>query len=113
MTKVAYLDTAGIWDATVSAPEQALSAVADASDVLDSAVLPEPDDIRSVVVFGMGTSSTAAELVAAFGAANASVPIVACNGYALPSFVGPDTLALRALVRWGYRGDVHHRHRSG
>ena len=93
MTKAAYLDTAGIWDATVSAPEQALSAVAYASDVLDGAVLPEPDDIRSVVVFGMGTSSTAAELVAAFGAANASVPIVACNGYAPPSFVGPDTLA--------------------
>jgi glucose/mannose-6-phosphate isomerase len=89
----AYLDTAGIWDATVSGPERALSAVAQASDVLDRAALPAHGGIRSVLVFGMGTSSTAAELVAAVGAAHASVPIVACNGYEPPSFVGPDTLA--------------------
>ena len=41
----------------------------------------------------MGTSATAAALVAAFGAAYGSVPIVACNGYVPPSFVGPQTLA--------------------
>jgi len=93
VSRPAYLDTAGIWDATVSAPEQAKSAVAHASALLDLAVLPEPDDIGSVLVFGMGTSSTAAELVAAFGAAHASVPVVACNGYVPPSFVGPHTLA--------------------
>ncbi len=92
MNGAAYLDTAGIWDATVSVPEQALSAVAHASDVLERAVLPEPGDILSVLVAGMGTSSTAAEFVAAFGAAYASVPIVACNGYVPPSFVGPHTL---------------------
>jgi glucose/mannose-6-phosphate isomerase len=89
----AYPDTAGIWDATVSAPELALTAVGQASHVLDTALLPGPDDVSSVVVFGMGTSSTAAELVAAFGAAYGSVPIVACNGYVPPSFVGPHTLA--------------------
>jgi glucose/mannose-6-phosphate isomerase len=88
-----YLDTAGMWDATVSAPEQALSAVRHASDVLDHTARPAADTISSVLVFGMGTSSTAAELVAALGAAYASVPIVACNGYAPPSFVGPHTLA--------------------
>ncbi len=93
MNGAVYLDTAGIWDATVSAPEQARAAVGHASDVLDGAVLPRPDAIGSVIVFGMGTSATAAQLVAAVGAATASVPVVACHGYAPPSFVGPRTLA--------------------
>jgi glucose/mannose-6-phosphate isomerase len=88
-----YLDTAGIWDATVSAPELARAAAAQAAEVLDAAALPAADTISSVLVFGMGTSSTAAEFVAALGASHGSVPIVAGNGYTPPSFVGPHTLA--------------------
>jgi glucose/mannose-6-phosphate isomerase len=88
-----YLDTAGIWDATVAGPEQAVAALALAGEVLDQAVLPAPDEIDSVVVFGMGTSSTAAQLIAAFGTAHGSRPIVVSGGYAAPSFVGPRTLA--------------------
>jgi glucose/mannose-6-phosphate isomerase len=97
-----YLDTAGMWDATVGAPEQALAAVADAGEVLVHAVLPSGDDIRSVVVFGVGTSATAAGLVSAHGAAHASIPIVVSSGYVAPSFVGPHTLAF-AL---SYDGDT-------
>jgi glucose/mannose-6-phosphate isomerase len=93
VSQAGYLDTAGIWDATVAGPEQAVAALAQASDVLDQAVLPAPDEIDSVVVFGMGTSSTAAELVAAYGTAHGSRPITVSSGYAAPSFVGPHTLA--------------------
>jgi glucose/mannose-6-phosphate isomerase len=88
-----YLDTLGIWEATVDQPEQALAAWAASADVLDTTVLPSPGTIRSVVVFGMGTSATAAEFVAAHGADRSSVPVSVGNGYAAPEFVGPHTLA--------------------
>jgi glucose/mannose-6-phosphate isomerase len=97
-----YLDTVGMWDATVGAPEQAIAAVAHAGDVLDGAVLPAPHDIRSVVLFGLGTSATAARFVSAHGTAHASLPIVVSGGDAPPSFVGPHTLAF-AL---SYGGDT-------
>jgi glucose/mannose-6-phosphate isomerase len=93
VNRAGYLDTVGMWDATAGAPEQALAAMAHAGDVLEGAVLPSFDDIRSVVVLGTGTSATAAELVSAHGAAHASIPIVVGSGYAAPSFVGPHTLA--------------------
>jgi glucose/mannose-6-phosphate isomerase len=97
-----YLDTLGMWDASTGAPERTLASVAEAREVLLGAVLPSGDDIRSVLVFGMGTSATAAELVSAHGAAHAPIPIVVSSGYAAPSFVGPHTLAF-AL---SYGGDT-------
>jgi len=93
VTSPQYLDTLGMWEATAAQPEQALAAWAASADVLDSAILPLPGAIRSVVVFGMGTSATAAELVAAHGADRSSVPVSVGNGYAAPEFVGPHTLA--------------------
>jgi glucose/mannose-6-phosphate isomerase len=93
VSQASYLDTAGIWDATVAGPEQALAALAQASVLLDEVVLPAPDEIDSIVVFGMGTSATAAELVAAYGNAHGSRPITVSSGYEAPSFAGPRTLA--------------------
>jgi glucose/mannose-6-phosphate isomerase len=88
-----YLDTLGMWEATTAQPEQALAAWAASADALDNAVLPPPSAIRSVVVFGMGTSATAAEFVAAYSADRSSVPVSLGNSYDVPSFVGPHTLA--------------------
>jgi glucose/mannose-6-phosphate isomerase len=88
-----YLDTLGMWDATAAQPEQLLATLAASADVLDDTELPAPGEIRSVVIFGMGTGATAAEVVAAHGAGLSTVPIALGNGYASPAFVGPHTLA--------------------
>jgi glucose/mannose-6-phosphate isomerase len=93
VTHPQYLDTLGVWDATTGLPEQVRAAVATAGAALAETPLPRPGDIRSVVLFGMGTSATAAEAVAAYGAGRASVPIWVGNGYESPAFVGPHTLA--------------------
>jgi glucose/mannose-6-phosphate isomerase len=93
VTPPQYLDTLGMWEATIAQPERALAALSASSDVLTHVALPPPGAIRSVVVFGMGTSATAAEFVAAYAADRSSVPLAVGNGYAAPAFVGPDTLA--------------------
>jgi glucose/mannose-6-phosphate isomerase len=93
VTHPQYLDTLGVWDATVGLPEQLRAAAATAEAVLEDTVLPRPGDIRSVVVFGMGSGATAAEAVAAYGTGRASVPVWVGNGYESPAFVGPHTLA--------------------
>jgi glucose/mannose-6-phosphate isomerase len=82
-----------MWDATAGLPEQLRTAIDGAAAVLDGTALPRSEDIRSVVVFGMGSSATAADAVAAFGAGRSPVPICVGNGYESPAFVGPDTLA--------------------
>jgi glucose/mannose-6-phosphate isomerase len=93
-----YLDTLGMWDATAGQPEQLLGALAASVEALDSAALPAPEQIRSVLVFGMGTAATAAEVVAAHAAALSSVPVVTGSGYDAPSFVGPHTLVFALSV---------------
>jgi glucose/mannose-6-phosphate isomerase len=93
VTSPQYLDTLGIWEATAAQPELALASWAASSEILDTTSLPRANAIRSVVVFGMGTSATAAEFVAAYGADRSSAPVSAGNGYAAPAFVGPHTLA--------------------
>jgi glucose/mannose-6-phosphate isomerase len=94
VTHPQYLDTWGIWDATAGLPEQLHAAVARSAAVLDGAVgaLHPRDSLRSVVVVGMGTSGTAADAVAAYGAAHAALPISVVKGYDVPAFVGPKTL---------------------
>jgi glucose/mannose-6-phosphate isomerase len=93
VTHPQYLDTLGMWDATAGLPEQILAAMATSAEVLHTAVLPPGDEIRSVVVFGMGTSNTAAHAVAAYGTDASSRPISVGNGYQSPAFVGSGTLA--------------------
>jgi glucose/mannose-6-phosphate isomerase len=93
VTPPQYLDTLGLWEATVAQPERALISLAAAGDVLDSGAAPPPGDIRSVVVFGMGAGATAGEFVAAYAADRSAVPVSAIHGYGVPSFVGPHTLA--------------------
>jgi glucose/mannose-6-phosphate isomerase len=93
VTPLQYLDTMGMWEATVAQPERGLAAFAASGDVLHDAALPPRSEIRSVVVLGSGASATAAEFVAAYTADRAPVPVSVGHGYTAPSFVGPTTLA--------------------
>jgi glucose/mannose-6-phosphate isomerase len=101
VTHPLYLDTLGVWDATAGLPEQVRAATEAAESVLRDTVLPRPRDIRSVVVFGMGSGATAAEAVAAYGAGRAPVPIGVGNGYESPAFCGPHTLAFAVSASGG------------
>ncbi len=102
MTAAPYLDTLGMWDAVSAQPEQWRTALASSLEVLDSAALPEPDAIRSVALFGMGTSGTAADAVAAYGAGRSRLPIWVGKDYGAPAFVAPHTL----VCALSYSGDT-------
>ncbi len=57
--------------------------------------LPDGDGINQVVVAGMGGSAIGADLLAAYVAPIAKVPIIVWRNYDLPAFVaGPDTLVI-------------------
>lgn len=58
-------------------------------------VLPEWTGIRQVVVAGMGGSAIAADLVGAYLAPHASVPVITLRGYDLPAWAkSSDTLVV-------------------
>ena len=93
MTHPQYFDTLGMWEATAGSPEQARLALSMAAQILDGTALSLPAQIDSVALFGMGTAATAAEAVQAYAATSCAVPVWVGNGYDVPSFVGPRTLA--------------------
>jgi glucose/mannose-6-phosphate isomerase len=56
-----------------------------------------PDEFRTarqIVVLGMGGSAIGGDLVRTLTAGRSAVPIVVSRDYDLPTFVGPDTLAI-------------------
>jgi glucose/mannose-6-phosphate isomerase len=93
VTHPPYLDTLGMWDAVAALPEQVLSAITASAEVLGDTALPAGDGIRAVAIFGMGTSGTAADAVAAYAAHRSSAPVWVGKGYGSPAFAGRDTLA--------------------
>ncbi|MGH2620675.1 MAG: bifunctional phosphoglucose/phosphomannose isomerase [Anaerolineales bacterium] len=56
--------------------------------------LPSLKTLRQVVIAGMGGSAIGADLLAAYAAPIATVPILIWRNYDLPRFVGPDTLLI-------------------
>ena len=56
--------------------------------------LPSLEPLRQVVIAGMGGSAIGADLLAAYAAPHARVPILTWRNYDLPRFVGPDTLLI-------------------
>ena len=56
--------------------------------------LPGLQDIRSVVVCGMGGSGIVGDVLRASFADRMSVPLIAVKGYGLPAFCGPATMLL-------------------
>jgi glucose/mannose-6-phosphate isomerase len=93
------LDTQGMLEATVALPEQMLDAVAAADSVVaDTGGLwparsaDDPSWVRQVVVFGMGGSGIAGDILLATAGAVLPVPASVVKSYVCPPYVGEGTL---------------------
>src|SRR5580658_1369363 len=82
-------ESVGMWDLTAGLPEQVRDAAEAAGRV---AGLPEGRTFSDVIVLGMGGSGIAGDVVVAAAAAELSVPAAVSKSYALPSWVGADSL---------------------
>jgi len=83
------LDTAGMFEAAASFPEQVAQAVS-AARGLDG--LPDRLYVENVVVLGMGGSGIAGDLMIAVAGPFLPVPVVVVKSYDRPDFVGPGSL---------------------
>jgi glucose/mannose-6-phosphate isomerase len=92
VTQPHYLDTLGLWDATAGLPEQLHQALSSSASTLDLTTLVSANEPSAVVVLGMGTAGLAGDVVAAYAAPYARVPVFVGRAYDLPAFVGPETL---------------------
>ncbi|HVM06468.1 MAG TPA: bifunctional phosphoglucose/phosphomannose isomerase [Acidimicrobiales bacterium] len=84
-----FLDTQGIWPATMGLPEQ-VERAAEAAASVDG--LPDRDEIENVVVLGMGGSGIAGDILLATAGPFMAVPVVVVKSYTLPAFVGEGSL---------------------
>jgi glucose/mannose-6-phosphate isomerase len=85
-------DSTGFLDTVASLPEQ-LAAAREAAAELDLSSLPKVEDVRNIVVLGMGGSGIAGEVMAAVANGSLPVPVTVLKQYRTPAFVGPHTLA--------------------
>ena len=95
-------DSVGFLDAVGGLPEQLADAHRTARETLDHAPLPASDDVRSVVVLGMGGSGIAGDVLAAVANSTLPVPVVVLKQIRTPRFIGPGTLAFAV----SYSGDT-------
>jgi glucose/mannose-6-phosphate isomerase len=86
-------DSLGFLDAVAGLPEQLAAAHENAADAIRATDLPAPEDVRNVVVLGMGGSGIAGDVFAAVGNGDLPVPVTVLKQYRTPRFVGPGTLA--------------------
>jgi glucose/mannose-6-phosphate isomerase len=84
------LDTLGMWDATAGLPEQVRDAAVTARAV--DGPLPSRDEVRNVVVLGMGGSGIAGDVVREIAGPFMPVPVVVHKGYGIPNFIDTSTL---------------------
>lgn len=73
-----------------------------ADDALASASLPAQKEITSIVLAGLGGSAIGGDLVRSYLQSKLSVPFVVNRTYALPAFVGKNTLVIAS----SYSGDT-------
>jgi glucose/mannose-6-phosphate isomerase len=83
------VDSEGMFAATANLPEQVAAAVAAARGV-DG--LPDRETIENVVVFGMGGSGIAGDILRATAGPFMAVPVLIVKSYTCPAFVGDETL---------------------
>ncbi|MCU0621857.1 MAG: bifunctional phosphoglucose/phosphomannose isomerase [Gemmatimonadales bacterium] len=82
-------DPRGMYDLALGFPEQCRAALR----LAEATPLPPADGaIRLVVVSGLGGSAAGGDVTRALIEASGSVPCLVNRDYALPHFVGPDTL---------------------
>jgi glucose/mannose-6-phosphate isomerase len=91
------VDSYGMWSFAASSADQVLDA---AKAAMQIAPLPALGPVDNVVVLGTGVSALAGSVVAAYAAPVVGVPVIACNGYELPMFVGERSLVF-AISRSG------------
>ena len=83
------VDSVGMWDLTARLPEQVSEAAAAAAQV---AGLPDGRTFRNVLALGMGGSGIAGDVLVAVAADQLAIPAAVSKSYALPSWVGPESL---------------------
>jgi len=81
-------DPHGIYDLTAAFPAQCR----EARRIAESATLPERSDTRLVVVTGLGGSAAGGDFTRALFEAEGRVPCLVNRDYALPHFVGAESL---------------------
>jgi glucose/mannose-6-phosphate isomerase len=84
-------DSLGFLDTVASLPEQ-LTAAHEAAAELDLSSLPGADDVRNIVVVGMGGSGIAGDVLASVANGALPVPVTVLRQYRTPAFVGPHSL---------------------
>lgn len=85
------LDPGGMYDAIRSFPQQLREGRERAAGVDPQIDL---QDVRCVVVTGMGGSAIAGDLLAALASSSAAVPVVVSRAYSLPAFVDDHALVI-------------------
>jgi glucose/mannose-6-phosphate isomerase len=94
-------DSLGFLDAVAGLPEQLATAHERAAEV-DLSAMPSADDVRNVVVLGMGGSGIAGDVLASVANGELPVPVTVLKQIRTPAFVGPNTLAFAV----SYSGDT-------
>jgi glucose/mannose-6-phosphate isomerase len=88
------VDSLGLWEATVSLPEQIEGAVQQSAESLDALVRPTSADVGNIVVLGMGASGLAGDVVAAVASPIAPVPVTVVKSYDAPHFIDRSSLVI-------------------
>lgn len=84
-------DSLGFLDAVASLPEQ-LTAAHESAAEIDLSGLPPADQVRNIVLLGMGGSGIAGDALAAVANGTLPVPVTVLKQYRTPAFVGPHSL---------------------
>jgi glucose/mannose-6-phosphate isomerase len=90
MRASAVVDTEGVFEATAALPEQIEAAVGAADAV--SGRVAELRPVQQIVVFGMGGSGIAGDILLATAGSVLPVPAMVVKSYECPAFVGEGTL---------------------
>jgi glucose/mannose-6-phosphate isomerase len=93
-------DSLNFLAAVASLPEQ-LAAAHEAAAALDLSALAPADDVRNIVVLGMGGSGIAGDVLASVANGALPVPVTVLKQYRTPAFVGPGTLAFAVSYSGG------------
>ncbi len=88
-------------DAVAGLPEQ-LATAHESAGTVHSDAFPRPENVRNIIVMGMGGSAIAGEVIAASFNDELPVPVTVLKQYRVPAFVGPETLAFAV----SYSGDT-------
>ena len=94
-------DSLEFLEAVPGLPEQ-LAAAHEAAAELHAERFPAVEDVRNIVVLGMGGSGISGDVIAAVFNDELPVPVTVLKQYRVPAFVGPGTLAFAV----SYSGDT-------